>query len=65
MHVLDKCRTGFRLLTTYLPIVEEVSLEEIENVGRVWVTLGKKCHLQMAGDSLSPIMITLSSREES
>ena len=45
MHVLGKCRTDYRLLITYLPISDELSLEEVENVGRVWVILGKKCCL--------------------
>ena len=59
VHGLDICRTSCRLLTTYLPIDDELSLQEVENVERIRVEVS-----WMAGKSLSPVMITSSSEEE-
>ena len=54
MHVLDKCMTGHRLLITYLPSDDVMSLEEFENKGRDWV---------MTDDCLIPIKMTLSAED--
>ena len=59
MHVLDKCVTCLRLLITYLPSNDVMSLEEFQTVSRAWVT---------SADWLVPEMMTLSvedSEEES
>ena len=48
------------MFITYLPTTDDVSLEEVENVGRACVTLGSKHCLWMAGDSLFQINLILS-----
>ena len=49
------------MLIKYLPSDEEVSLEEVENVGRAWVVIGMMHGPCIAGDGLSTIKMTLSS----
>ena len=61
MHVQDIWPIGYRLLIRYLPSDEDVSLEEVENVGMVWVALGMMNGPCTAGDVLSAIKMTLSS----
>ena len=52
------------MFITYLLIDDDVSLEGVENVGKTLVTLGKKHHLWVAGDSLPPVKLILSPEEE-
>ena len=49
------------MLINYLPRDENVSLQEVENVGRTWVALVMMCSLWMHGDGFSATKMTFSS----
>ena len=61
MHVLDIWHTHNRILIKYLPSDEDVSLQELKNVGMAWVALAMMHGLCTDDDGFSTIKITLSS----
>ena len=61
MHVLDIWHTSYRLLIKYLPSNEDMSLQEVENVGSAWEALAMMHGSSMDGDGFSAIKMTLSS----